>query len=139
LAGLALAGANLRNDIDPAVDEDGILTTEEVAALDLGGVDWVVLSACDTGVGDIVGGEGVLGLRRAFQIAGAKTVISSLWSVADSDVAPLMEALYAGRDADGFGATTALRSASRHILDERRAAGKSTHPFHWGGFVSVGR
>ena len=64
-------------------EDDGILTAEEVASLNLEGVEWAVLSACDTGLGEIKAGEGVFGLRRAFQIAGARTVIMSLWSVDD--------------------------------------------------------
>ena len=82
LSGLALAGANRRAHAGPDEDE-GILTAEEVASLDLGGVEWAVLSACDTGVGEIEAGEGVFGLRRAFQVAGARTVVMSLWSVED--------------------------------------------------------
>ena len=78
----------------PGDQEDGILTAEEVAALDLGGVEWAVLSACDTGVGEIKAGEGVFGLRRAFQIAGVRTVIMSLWAVDDQAARRWMRALY---------------------------------------------
>ena len=60
-----------------------MLTAEEVAALNLNGVEWAVLSGCDTGVGEVRAGEGVFGLRRAFQVAGARTVIMSLWPVED--------------------------------------------------------
>jgi CHAT domain-containing protein len=74
---LALAGANRRASAGPE-DEDGILTAEEVAALDPEGVEWAVLSACDTGVGEVRAGEGVFGLRRAFQVSGVNTVIMSL-------------------------------------------------------------
>ena len=81
LAGLAFAGAN--RHVRASGQEDGILTAEEVAGLNLQGTGWVVLSACDTGVGAITIGEGVVGLRRAFEIAGARTVIMSLWSVQD--------------------------------------------------------
>jgi CHAT domain-containing protein len=72
LSGLALAGAN-RRDAAGEDEENGILTAEEIATLDLSGVSWVVLSACETGAGQIVNGEGVLGLRRAFEVAGART------------------------------------------------------------------
>ena len=82
LSGLALAGANHRDEA--ALDrDDGILTAEEIAAMDLTGVQWVVVSACQSGVGAIRDGEGVFGLRRAFQEAGARTTILSLWSVDD--------------------------------------------------------
>ena len=82
LSGLAFAGANRRATVRTS-DDDGILTAEEVAALNLEGVEWAVLSACDTGRGRIQDGEGVFGLRRAFQVAGVHTVIMSLWSVED--------------------------------------------------------
>ena len=82
LAGLAFSGANNRQSARPD-EEDGILTAEEVAGLDLRGLEWAVLSGCDTGVGEVRTGEGVFGLRRAFQVAGARTVVMSLWPVDD--------------------------------------------------------
>jgi len=75
LSGLAFAGANRRTSAKPE-ESDGILTAEEIASLNLEGVDWAVLSACNTGAGEIKVGEGVFGLRRAFQVAGAKTVVA---------------------------------------------------------------
>ena len=136
-SGLALAGANHRATAGPN-DEDGILTAEEVASLDLDGVDWVVLSGCDTGLGDIQEGEGVLGLRRAFQVAGARTLISSLWSVGDEDARDWMVALYRSRFVRGTSTAQAVRVASTASLRSRRAAGKTTHPFYWAGFIAVG-
>jgi hypothetical protein len=82
LAFLVLTGANRRAAAGPN-EEDRILTAEEVASLNLEGVEWAVLSACNTGLGEIKAGGGVMSLRRAFQIAGARTVIMSLWPVDD--------------------------------------------------------
>jgi CHAT domain-containing protein/Tfp pilus assembly protein PilF len=137
LAGLALAGANRREQAGPDED-DGILTAEEIAALDLSGVEWAVLSACDTGVGDVKAGEGVFGLRRAFQIAGARTLIMSLWSVDDESTREWMTALYDARLRKGKSTAESVRDASLSVLSARRKAGESTHPFHWAAFVAAG-
>jgi len=137
LSGLALAGANLRATAKPD-EEDGILTAQEVASLDLSSVEWVVLSACDTGLGHLQSGEGVLGLRRAFQIAGASTVIMSLWEVEDRAARRWMSALYEAR-LEGHAATAdAVRQASLAVLRERRAQARSTHPYYWAAFVAAG-
>jgi CHAT domain-containing protein len=137
LSGLALAGANRRQNAAPNED-DGILTAEEVASLNLGGVEWAVLSACQTGVGEIRAGEGVLGLRRAFQVAGARTVIMSLWSVEDDATRLWMQALYEGRLRRTLDTAHAMREASLSVLRARRAAGQSTSPFFWAAFVAAG-
>ncbi len=137
LSGLALAGANGRAAAGPDED-DGILTAEEVASLDLTGVEWAVLSACDTGVGEIRAGEGVLGLRRAFQIAGARTVVMSLWSVEDQAARAWMRALYEGRFQSRLTTADAVHAATLSVLRERRAKGQSTHPFFWAAFVAAG-
>jgi CHAT domain-containing protein len=137
LSGLALAGANRRMHTR-ADDEDGILTAEEVAGLNLDGVDWAVLSACDTGLGQLAAGEGVVGLRRAFQIAGARTVIMSLWSIDDQAARQWMRVLYQDRLAKRLSTSDAVRDATISVLRARRARGESTHPFYWGGFVAAG-
>jgi len=137
LSGLAMAGANWRAAAAPSED-DGILTAEEVASLNLQGTEWAVLSACGTGLGQIKAGEGVLGLRRAFQIAGARTVIMSLWSVDDAATRTWMRALYEGRLNKGLNTADAVRSASLTVLQARRARGQSTHPFYWAAFVAAG-
>ena len=102
------------------------------------GVEWAVLSACDTGVGEIKAGEGVLGLRRAFRVAGARTMIMSLWAVEDCAARAWMRPLYEGRLRDYLSMAEAVRRASRTVLAERRAKGLSTHPFYWAGFVAAG-
>ena len=137
LAGFALAGANRRQAAGPD-EEDGILTAEEVATLDLTGLEWAVLSACDTGVGEVRAGEGVFGLRRAFQVAGARTVIMSLWPVDDDDTRRWMTAVYDRRFARNADTMEAVREASLELLRRRRKAGLSTHPFYWGGFIAAG-
>lgn len=137
LSGLAFAGAEATRSEGAGAD-DGILTAEEVSSLDLEGTEWAVLSACDTGLGEIRAGEGVLGLRRAFQIAGVRTVIMSLWSVEDESTRRWMRALYSGRLTKGLDTATAVREASLEVLRERRAAGQSTHPFYWAAFVAAG-
>ena len=137
LSGLAMAGANRRAAAGPDED-DGILTAEEVAGLDLTGVDWAVLSACETGLGLVRVGEGVLGLRRAFQTAGARTVIMSLWSVEDRATRQWMRALYQGRFGGGLDTADSVREAALTVLKARRAAGQSGHPFFWAGFAAAG-
>ena len=137
LSGLALAGANRRTVAGPDED-DGILTAEEVSSLNLRSVEWAVLSACDTGLGTVAVGEGVLGLRRAFQIAGARTVIMSLWSVDDRAARQWMEALYRARLERHLDSANAMREASLTFIRDRRAKGQSTHPFYWATFVAAG-
>jgi CHAT domain-containing protein len=117
-SGLALAGANtwLRGGTPPDDARNGLLTAADVTALDLTGTELVVLSACRTGLGAIQAGEGVLGLRRSFEIAGARTLVLSLWKVDDLATTLLMEQFYqrllAGRDTD-----VALRDARLRVRD----------------------
>jgi CHAT domain-containing protein len=137
LSGLILAGANHRDAASPE-EEDGVLTAEEVATLNLTNVEWAVLSGCDTGVGELRAGEGVFGLRRAFQVAGARTVIMSLWSVEDQVTRQWMTQLYSSRLIKGLSTADSVREASLTVLRQRRATGLSTHPFHWAAFVAAG-
>lgn len=137
LSGLAFAGANRRSSAE-ADETDGILTAEEIAGINLEGVDWAVLSACDTGVGEIKVGEGVFGLRRAFQVAGARTVIMSLWPVDDKTTEQWMGTLYREHFLNGKDTVESVRAASLQILRQRRAKHQSTHPFYWGAFIAAG-
>ncbi len=135
-SGLFFAGANLKGSgAAEAGLQDGILTAEEVAAMNLAGVNLVVLSACETGLGEVRKGEGVFGLRRAFQMAGARTVISALWPVDDKSTADLMGNLFASGDEDLY---AAMRNSVLRTLKSRRAKGESDHPFFWGAFIATG-
>ena len=97
----------------------------------------MVLSACHTGVGDVLSGEGVTGMRRAFRVAGVQEQVMSLWDVDDQAAARWMIALH---EQWAAGATTAaaVHAASLAQLKARRAAHQSTHPIYWGAFVAVG-
>jgi CHAT domain-containing protein len=128
-SGLALAGANRRE----SGAQDGILTALEVAGLDLWGTELVVLSACDTGRGKVVVGEGVYGLRRALVIAGAESQLVSLWEVDDEATRELMEAYYA-RLAAGEGRSEALRRVQLEMLGSE----EYSHPYYWASFIPIG-
>jgi len=130
-AGLVFAGANQGS-------ESSILTAQQIASLDLNGVDWAVLSACNTGNGQMLDGEGVLGLQRAFRVAGARSVVMALWPVDDEITRHFMHNLYAERFGRHVSTADAVWNSTRMLLIERRAAGKSTHPWYWAGFVGSG-
>ena len=136
LSGLVLSGAN--NPPDPNAAEDGILTASEVATLDLSGTELVVLSACETGLGEVRSGQGVLGLRRAFAIAGAQTLIMSLWAVSDTETVALMDGLYTRHlRRRGLPAAQALRAAQLEFIGQHRASGLE-RPYEWAAFVASG-
>jgi CHAT domain-containing protein/tetratricopeptide (TPR) repeat protein len=136
LSGLFLAGSNLHGEsADSLGVDDGILTAYEVSAMDLEGTELVVLSACETGLGKVSEGEGVYGLRRAFQMAGARTVVSALWPVSDEATAEMMGELYARRDES---LPEAMRRAQIKRIEELRSGGQVDHPFTWGAFIALG-
>ncbi|MCP3982354.1 MAG: CHAT domain-containing protein [bacterium] len=137
LTGLALAGFNDRT-ARADDEEDGVLTAEEIGALELGGVDWAVLSACGTGLGEIHPGEGVFGLHRAFLGAGVGTVVMSLWPVADEPTRDWMRELYAARLERGHSTAESLRAAGLRMLSAGRERGETPHPVYWGAFVATG-
>jgi len=132
-SGLALTGANLRSEQGTGVASDGILTALEATNLDLWGTKLVTLSACDTGIGEIKNGEGVFGLRRAFFLAGAETLVMSLWPVSDYVTRELMTDYYAGLK-QGLGRGDALRRSQRAMLARK---GRQ-HPFYWASFIQAG-
>ena len=114
LSGIAMAGANRRPT--PIGQDDGILTAMEVAELDLSGVELAVLSACETGLGEVAGGEGLLGLQRAFQVAGARSVVASLWTIGDEPTRALMSRFYENLWRKGQPPAEALREAQLSML-----------------------
>jgi CHAT domain-containing protein len=135
LTGLVCAGAN---EPAPTGRDDGLLTAEEVLWLDLSKVDLVVLSACETALGERRSGEGMIGLRRAFGLAGAKTVVSSLWSVKDSSTSELMQRFYENLWLKKQGRADALRNAQLEMLAKNRAIEHDALPSTWGAFVLSG-
>jgi CHAT domain-containing protein len=128
-SGLALAGANQRK----SGDDDGILTALEATGLNLWGTKLVVLSACDTGVGEISNGEGVYGLRRALVLAGSESQVMSLWPVSDKSTQDLMVAYYSAL-AQGRGRSEALRDVQLKTLKSENRQ----HPFYWASFIQSG-
>ncbi|MBT3222456.1 MAG: CHAT domain-containing protein [Proteobacteria bacterium] len=134
LSGVVLAGANTRGDRQ----EDGIWTAEEVSSLDLTGTQLVVLSACETGLGEVQSGEGVLGLRRSFALAGTKNLIMSLWRVEDEATRHLMTDLYQELLRNGKSPVEALHRAQLQALERNRTESGHGEPASWAAFIAAG-
>jgi CHAT domain-containing protein len=134
---IALAAADQARNADRD-DNDGLLTAEEITTLNLTGTDWVVLSACHSALAESWTREGVLGMRRAFLLAGVRSVIASQWAVEDEATAEWMRELYRVRAAGEERAAAALQATCRSMLGGRRRSGRTTHPFYWAGFIATG-
>ncbi|MCL4203295.1 MAG: CHAT domain-containing protein [Pirellulaceae bacterium] len=132
-SGLALAGINtwLADGPLPADAEDGILTAEDVTGMDLLDTELVVLSACETGVGEVRSGEGVFGLRRAFVLAGARRLVMSLWKVPDSQTQELMDEVYRHLRS-GLPPAESLQQAQLTLQK------RYPDPYYWGAFICQG-
>jgi CHAT domain-containing protein len=130
-SGLVLAGGNKAwtGNLQTEYGEDGILTAYEIAQMDLSNTNLVVLSACETALGDIAGDEGVIGLQRAFRIAGVKQLMLSLWQVPDKETIELMVKFYSNLFA-GQPTAEALRNAQLKMNEKYP-------PFYWAGFILV--
>ncbi len=129
-SGLVLAGAR-ETSPQPVHPKDSLATALELSSMNLWGTQLVVLSACDTGQGDVKLGQGVYGLRRALGVAGAQTVVMSLWKVNDETTHELMVDYYR-RLLSGQGRVSALDGAMRALRD------KQPHPYYWAPFIAIG-
>lgn len=135
-SGILLAGANnawIGNEL-PTNVEDGILTAEEISQLDLSGTDIAVLSACDTGLGEIDDIDGVYGLQRGFKMAGVETIIMSLWKVSDDATKILMVEFYKNL-MSGKSKHQSLRDAQKHLREVDN--GKYEKPEFWASFIML--
>ncbi|MBF0529918.1 MAG: CHAT domain-containing protein, partial [Deltaproteobacteria bacterium] len=137
-SGLALAGANSALKSDAPEKTDGLLTAEKVLGLRLRGTDLVVLSACETGLGEVKIGEGVYGLRRAFIQAGTKGLVMSMWSVPDRETKEMMVELYKNLSSGKMNRAEALRQAALQQKKVARQRYGGANPLFWGAFVFLG-
>lgn len=138
-SGLYLAAADRALAHQPAPQDldDGVLTAYEASTLNLEGTELVILSACETGLGEIANGEGVFGLRRAFQLAGAHYIVMSLWSVPDHETQELMQD-FLRRWLRGEEIHAAFRDAQEQERSVVRSRYHVDDPFYWGAFILVG-
>ena len=132
--GIALAGANHALQITNAIAEDGLLTGLEASLLNLQGTELVILSACDTGTGEVKIGEGVISLRRAFRIAGAESVLASHWPVSDKATSRLMTE-FMQRWRSGEPRAQAWREAQLVLLRSK----DFSNPYFWAAFTLTGQ
>jgi len=137
-SGIALAGANNSLKTNDREISDGIVTAEEILGLRLRGTDMVVLSACETGVGEVKTGEGVFGLRRAFTQAGARCLVMSMWSVPDKETKELMVQFYKNILSGKMNRCQALRQAALEEMKIVKERYGLANPFYWGAFVFMG-
>ena len=135
-SGILLAGASptIRGEVMPNLEsnDNGVLTAYEAMNLNLEGTDLIILSACETGLGDVRAGEGVYGLQRSFLVAGAKALVMSLWKVDDAATQALMTNFYTNL-AKGGSKSKAFKQAQLQLM------AKYKEPYYWGAFVMMGQ
>jgi CHAT domain-containing protein len=136
--GIALAAANNTLSVQNTGISDGIVTAEKVLGLRLRGTDMVVLSACETGLGKVMLGEGVFGLGRAFTQAGAKSLVMSMWKVPDLETKELMIEFYRNIMSGSMNRCKGLRLAALKQMKIVEARYGHTNPLYWGAFVFMG-
>ncbi|MEI7590291.1 MAG: CHAT domain-containing tetratricopeptide repeat protein [Deltaproteobacteria bacterium] len=136
-SGLVLAGAN-RAIRGESKSDEGILTADKILNLRLWGTKLVVLSACETGMGDVRSGEGVFGLRRAFNQVGAKSLVMSMWKVPDTETQELMVNFYRNIYERHMNYNQALRQATLTQLQTVKTRYGHANPYYWGAFVFSG-
>ena len=137
-SGILLAGAKRSLISGDTGKNDGIVTAEKILGLNLHGTKMVVLSACDTGLGEVKSGEGVFGLRRAFTQAGAKSLVMSLWKVPDRETKELMVQFYRNIKSGSMNRCHALRQAVLEQMKIVRQRYGHANPRYWGAFVFMG-
>jgi CHAT domain-containing protein len=132
-SGLILAGGNAGWKGQQTLEgrEDGVLTAYEISQMNLSNTELVVLSACETGLGDIKGNEGVYGLQRAFKIAGAKYLMMSLWQVPDRETKEFMVSFYKNWLTKERSIPEAFRMTQKEMRE------RFINPYAWAGFVLV--
>jgi len=137
-SGIALAGANNALKSGELGKSDGIVTAEKILGLRLRGTDMVVLSACETGLGEVKSGEGVYGLRRAFIQAGTRGLVMSMWAVSDKETKELMVEFYRNALSGKMNRCQALRQAALKQMQVVKERYGHKNPFYWGAFVFLG-
>ena len=130
-SGLILSGGNsawLGKEVPEGI-EDGVLTALEISTMNLSGTDMVVMSACETGLGDITS-DGVFGLQRAFKMAGVQTLVMSLWKVDDNATSLMMQTFYEHL-------LSGMSKREAFSLAQTAVRAKYLDPYYWAGFVML--
>jgi CHAT domain-containing protein len=132
-SGIILAGAN--NSGNQVEKNDGFLSAQEIARRNFSFIDLAVLSACETGLGEEIGSEGIFGLQRAFKLAGTRSIIMSIWKVPDKETSELMAYFYENFLIKGMSKSKSLQDAQYKVRSKK----ETSSPYYWGGFILLER